>query len=104
MDLWQDPSVGEQMRDYHHHHSKPMPPLKHMKEIKKVLQQIRKINLKLKGFERGFISEEGIKVRQDDWNSRRPLTVVLRRGNGTNTRALLRVFGSAMARPRYIFH
>ena len=64
MDLWQDPSVEEQMRDYNHHSKKPMPPMKHVKEIKKVLLQIRKINMKLKGYEKGFISEEGIKVSE----------------------------------------
>jgi hypothetical protein len=39
-----------------------MPPLKNIKEIKKVLEEIRSVNKKKQGFEGGFISEEGIKV------------------------------------------
>lgn len=42
-----------------------MPPLKNIKEIKKVLEEIRSVNKKKQGFEGGFISEEGIKVSKD---------------------------------------
>ncbi len=62
MALWNEPSLDEQYMAFKHH-SKLSPPIKHLKEIKKVLQEIREINVKLKGFEGGFISEEGIKVR-----------------------------------------
>ena len=62
MELWRDPGVESQLTDKKHH-SKPSPPMKKIKEIKKVLLEIRGINKKLKGFEGGFISEEGIKVR-----------------------------------------
>lgn len=42
----------------------PLPTLGHVKEIKKVLEEIRVINKKKQGFEGGFISEEGIKDRE----------------------------------------
>jgi len=61
MELWREPSVEEQLSVVKHH-SRPSPPMKNIKEIKKVLLEIRGINQKLKGFEGGFISEEGIKV------------------------------------------
>ena len=66
MDLWQEPSMEEQVGEALDR--KPhMPPIKNIKEIKKVLLQIREINMKLKGFEGGFISEEGIKVSRGLW-------------------------------------
>lgn len=49
----------------HHppHHPPPhMPDGKKMREIKAVLKQIRAINKKVQGFEKGFISKEGITV------------------------------------------
>lgn len=38
-------------------------PSKKLKEIRKVLEEIRGINKRLQSFESGFISEKGIKVR-----------------------------------------
>lgn len=61
MDRWREPGTEELLKGGEHH-SKPSPPLKNIKEIRKVLVEIRGINHKLKGFEGGFISEEGIKV------------------------------------------
>jgi len=43
----------------HGHH---MPSKGKMEELKKIMKEIRDINLKLKGFEAGFISEAGLKV------------------------------------------
>ena len=58
MELWSDETHSTRF-----HPSVPLPNLGHVKEIKKVLEEIRVINKKKQGFEGGFISEEGIKVR-----------------------------------------
>ena len=63
MQLWREPSVAEQLSGMEVTESR-LPRLKGMRDIKKVLLEIRGINQKLKGFEGGFISEEGLKVNE----------------------------------------
>lgn len=72
-------------------------PPKKLKEIKKVLEEIRSINKRLQSFESGFISEDGIKVNLDPgtcsllhavWKANKG-----RIASGTNTRASLPVNG-----------
>jgi hypothetical protein len=73
--------------------------LKHMKEIKRLLEEIRLINKKKQGFEGGFITEEGIKVSHIRALRNVRSAHVCRSVNGTSTRVSLRDYGLAMARP-----
>ncbi len=93
-------------------HPRPHFPVKKMKEIRAVLKEIRAINLKLKDFEAGFISEEGIKVSclvllEDETNHRSACGKAIfpirsetdpacqhRKGNGISIKRPLQVSGS----------
>lgn len=61
MELWDDQTMFDMPRGGHPPFPFPALPKK-MKEIAAVLKEIRGINQKVRGFEGGFISEEGIKV------------------------------------------
>jgi len=104
MELWEDDD-GEKRELFPHlphaPHVPHLPDLKNLKEIKKVLEEIRTINKKRQGFESGFISEEGIKVRRNSPIGRettgRGCLLMIRTGSGTSTRESLPELGSDTA-------